>query len=251
VIKIQKLNKYSKLFHIISEVEDGNLSYYFNGQAADKNVVFQNRKKFFKKIGADINKTVGIWVEGEDKVLIADPRLAGVSMKDKEHAVRCDALITNQNNLYLFLLIADCLPVILYDPENVALGIVHVGWKGADLEIAKKALVKMEEEYNTNPESVVVGFGPCARRNSFIKENPSQKDDPRWKDFLEKVDGSKFKVDVAGFCRKQLLDSGVKSENIFDCGLDTIADIRFFSHFRQNKKPHGRQGRFACVVGLR
>src|SRR3989344_1015483 len=105
-MQIPKLSELEGLFHSISESEDGNLSYFFNGQAADKNKVSENRKKYFEKIGIDINKTVGIWVEGEDRVLVADPMQAGISMTDKEHAVRCDALITKQRNLFLFLLIA-------------------------------------------------------------------------------------------------------------------------------------------------
>jgi len=249
-MQIPKLSELEGLFHSISESEDGNLSYFFNGQAADKNNVFENRKKFFEIIGIDINKTIGIWVEGEDRVLVVDPMQAGISMTDKEHAVRCDALITNKKNLYLFLLIADCLPVILYDPTKQVLGIVHVGWRGADLEIVKKTLNHMEEVYGTDPKDLIIGFGPSARKESYIKENPSQKDDLKWKDFLEEVSDGKFKVDVSGFCRQQLLDLGVLKGNIFDCGIDTISDIRFFSHYRQNKLAHTNQGRFACVVSL-
>lgn len=250
MIKIAGLDKYSDIFHMVSDTTDGNLSFFFNGQAADSNKVANNRENFFKKIGVDIAKTVGIWVEGEDRVLVADRDVAGISMIDKEHALRCDALVTNQKNLYLFLLIADCLPVILYDPKNVALGIVHVGWRGADLEIVKKTLKLMKKEYATDPAHVIVGFGPAARKNSFVKTNPSQKNDPRWQDFLEKTDDENFKVDVVGFCKSQLLDSGVLSQNIYDCDIDTITDINFFSHYRQNNQPHPQQGRFACVVGL-
>ncbi|KKQ25665.1 MAG: Multi-copper polyphenol oxidoreductase, laccase [Candidatus Woesebacteria bacterium GW2011_GWA1_37_8] len=250
MVQIPNLLKYPNLFHTISDAKDGNLSYFFNGQAADKDKVSENRKKFFEKIGIDINKTIGIWVEGEDRVLVADPMQAGISMTDKEHAVRCDALITKQRNLFLFLLIADCLQVILFDPKNKALGIVHVGWRGADLEIVKKTLNRMEEVYRTDPKDLIVGFGPSARKENYIKENPGQINDVRWKDFLEEVGDGKFKVDVSGFCRHQLLDSGVLNSNIYDSGIDTVTDNRFFSHYRQNILPHDKQGRFACVVGL-
>ena len=245
-----KVKSYNGLKYFFSEVGDGNLSFHFNGQASDDETVAKNRKKFFKKIGIDLDNTVGIWVEGSDRVLVADPSLAGVGMTDKEHAVRCDALLTNKKNLFLFLLIADCLPVILYDPQNQAVGIVHVGWKGADLELPKKVIAKMVSEYGTDPEKLIVGFGPSARKESFIKKSPSQKNDPRWRKFLERVGSDEFKVDVAGFCREQLRDMGVLKENIFDCGINTVTDTRFFSHYRQNKLPHNLQGRFACVVGL-
>lgn len=248
--KIDGLSKFPNLKYFLSEVGDGNLSFHFNCQSADEKKVAKNREKFFKKIGIDIDKTVGIWVEGSDRVLVADPTSAGFSMKDKEHAVRCDALITNKKELFLFLLIADCLPVILFDPKKEAVGIVHVGWKGVDLELPKKVVAKMVDEYSTYPQNLIVGFGPAARKDSFIKINPSQKYDVRWKSFLEEVGEVDFKVDVVGFCREQLIECGVLPKNIFDCGIDTALDLRYFSHYRQKNQPHSQQGRFACIVGL-
>lgn len=251
MVKIPGLERFPKLIYAISTVADGNMSYFFNGLQADIKEVKNNRSKFFNQIGIPIDKTVGIWVEGEDRILVADPLQAGISMTDKEHAVRCDALITNKKDLYLFLLIADCLPVILYDPEKNALAIVHVGWKGAHLEIVKKTIKRMEEEFNINAKDLTVGFGPAARKESFIKENPSQKSDPRWADFVEDMGDSFYRVDVPGFCRHQLIECGVMEENIFDCGIDTVVDKNFYSHYRDDEKSHSDQGRFACAVGLK
>src|SRR4030042_5999924 len=43
----------------------------------------------------------------------------------------CDALITDQENLFLVVQVADCLPVFLFDSRTKLLGLAHIGWGGA------------------------------------------------------------------------------------------------------------------------
>ena len=87
--------------------------------------------------------------------------------------------------------------------------------------------------------------------DSYIKENPSQLNDPRWKGFVKNAEGINYMVDFVGLAKKQLLDAGVKKENIFESGIDTVKDKRFYSHVRDGSKDLKYQGRFACVVGIR
>jgi polyphenol oxidase len=165
--------------------------------------------------------------------------------------------MTNEKGIYLFLLVADCLPVILYDQKIQVVAMVHAGWKGVDLEIARKAVEKLQNIYGSKPKDVVVGIGPRAHKVSFIKENPAQKDDPRWKDFIDRVrpcqygKGGFYKVDLLGFTKKQLMDAGILQRNIYVSDVDTVKDKRFFSHVREGNLAIEKQGRFACVVGIK
>lgn len=215
-----------------------------------KNAV-ANRKKFFEKIYLDIKKSACMWVTHGDQVIEPPSVSIGESMFDYRSAVKVDGLTTNKIGLNLFLLIADCLPIILYDPVQNAAGLIHAGWKGVDLEISKKAVKHFEAQYDSLPGNLIVGIGPCAYKDSFIKENPSQKNDPRWEGFIEKVGLNQYSIDLVGFTKKQLTDVGVKEENIFESGIDTVKDERFFSHVREGDGPINKQGRFACVVGLK
>ena len=250
--RLPQLVKFRNLLHTFSTVEDGNMANSILGKVTNFNLVLQNRKKFLESIKIPLNSTICMWAEGKDSVLIADPKDAGVSISDYKFAVRTDSLITNQKGLYLFLLVADCAPIIIYDPINEAVGIVHAGWKGANMEIVKKAVESLGDKYKCNPKNLIVGIGPCARKDSYILENPSQVNDPKWKGFVTVQDGdrSMYEVDFVGLCKKQLKDVGVSEKNIYDCGVDTIKDKRFFSHYRDKVKPLNEQGRFACVVGL-
>jgi len=251
VYQIRGLLNYKDLFHAFSTKDEGNMANAILGKTADFKKVLESRENFLDKLGIPIDHCICMQVLGEDKFEVADPSSAGASLKDYKKAIKTDALITDKSGLYLFLLTADCAPVILFDRVRKTLCLVHVGWKGADLEIVKKVLRKLKDLYGSEPKDLVAGIGPAARRNSYIKENPSQISDIKWQPFLEKATNGGYKVDFIGLLKKQLLDVGIKGENIFDCGIDTVKDTRFFSHLRESKLPIGAQGRFACVVGLK
>src|SRR3990167_9644945 len=248
--QIPELLRFPKLFHSFSTIDEGNMANSILYKVRNFDQVVKNREKFLSKPGLSIDSCICMWVQHRDRVTIADQKVAGVSMRDYDYAVKVDGLVTNEKGLYLFLLVADCLPLIIYDPKKEIVANVHAGWKGVDLEIAKKAVKKMKAEYECKPKNIVVGIGPCVYKESFVKENPSQKDDPRWSEFINKV-GPYYEVDLVGFTKKQLIDCGVAEENIFDSKIDTIRDKHFFSHFRDAKEGHKDKGRFASVVGLR
>jgi YfiH family protein len=245
--QLPSLLKFPSLVHGFSTVDEGNMSFKFG----NKKQVINNRKKFLGKLDISIDDCVASWVTHGDIVVVADEKLKGISMWDYKKAVRVDGLVTAQKGLFLFLLIADCLPVILYDPKKEVIGVVHVGWKGADINIANEAIKKLGDKYRVEPSNLVVGFGPAALKDSFIKESPSQIDDPMWQVFLEEVGNDKYKVDFVGLCKKQLLNAGIKENNILESGIDTVKDKRFFSHHRDSGKDLRKQGRFACVVGIK
>lgn len=71
-----------------------------------------------------------------------------------------DAIITNEKNVPLVILTADCVPVVLVDTENKAVGLAHAGWRGTYGKICEETLKSMQENYNTNPENVVAIIGP-------------------------------------------------------------------------------------------
>ena len=221
-----------------------------NEVECDFKKVLQSRRRFLERSGIDMNKTVCMGVTHGFDIVEADPKLAGVSTLDYHKAIKVDGLMTDKKDLYLFLLIADCLPMIIYDPVRRAVALVHAGWKGVDGNIAGKAIEKFMFKFKSKAEDIIVGIGPCARKESFIKENPEQSNDLRWKDFIVHVGDDKYQIDLAGFTTKQLIEGGVGKENIIDCYIDTVRDNRFFSYVREKNLPFGQQGRFACVIGL-
>ena len=44
---------------------------------------------------------------------------------------KADAVITNQKNLPIAVLTADCVPILIYDNKKRIVAAIHAGWKGA------------------------------------------------------------------------------------------------------------------------
>lgn len=198
----------------------------------DKVIVNSNRRKFLGKLGLRLEDCVFMSLNhGTD--------IGEVGIKDEGQTFGCDAMVTRDKGVVLFMLTADCFPVVVYDIKKVAL--VHLGYKNAGVGLIQKVLKMFDKD-------ISVFVGPGIRRESYIFEDVVQKDDPQWQPFLEKTSDGKWMVDLAGFIRKQTGEMGVT--NIEDCGIDTAKDLNYFSHYRavRSREP---EGRFATVVMMK
>jgi len=71
-----------------------------------------------------------------------------------------DALITNAPGVAIGVKTADCVPVLLADPERRAVAAVHAGWRGTAASIVQAAVRRMAQEYATRPEDLHAMIGP-------------------------------------------------------------------------------------------
>ena len=120
--QIPQLKKFPNLVHGFSTRSEGDMSLRF-GQ---KEKVIKNRKKFLKKLNISLSDCV---------VMKASHSTRIITVNFPDNLVVADGLMTDKKSLYLFLLIADCLPIILYDPKKEILGLVHAGWRNTNNRI--------------------------------------------------------------------------------------------------------------------
>lgn len=71
-----------------------------------------------------------------------------------------DGLITQEKYLALVILVADCVPVIIYDQDVGAVGVFHAGWRGVANSIVPMGIEKMRDEFNCNIASLKAFIGP-------------------------------------------------------------------------------------------
>ena len=162
----------------------------------------------------------------------------------------CDALITNQPMIPLAVMVADCAPVILYDPNRLAVGIAHAGWRGAAGRIVSQTIKAMTKEFDCQPADIWVGIGPCLQAFSLeVSTDVAKQVEAQ---FVQQPAvhydlGDKPHLDIPFMVKQQVLDTGVHLSHIEDMRLDTLTNQRFFSHRRQA----GQAGRFMGIVMLR
>ena len=90
-----------------------------------------------------------------------------------------DAIVTNKKNCAIGVVTADCLPVILYDPKNEAIGVIHAGWKGLSAGIISATIKKMTAHFQTDASTLQAYLGPSAGvccyevKNDFLSHFPA------------------------------------------------------------------------------
>ena len=236
--QISALKRFSSLVHAFSTKSDGNMSFRFG----KKREVLKNREKFLTKLNIDLSRCVVMHASHSEKVLFVD---------SSDGSVDVDGSITKKKNLYLLLLIADCLPIILYDPKKEILGLVHAGWRNTDNRIVEKAVKKIIQEFGSKPSDIKVAIGPAIHKESYIFDDLLQKNSKEWRKYVKKLRDGRLSVDLIGYTKEQLTIFGINPNNIFNSGVDTAKDQRFYSHYRDSRSNAGDSGRFVCVVGLR
>lgn len=146
-----------------------------------------------------------------------------------------DWLATNQKQIGLGILTADCLPLIFYDKVKQAVGIAHAGWKGTVTGIAQKVIDVMRTNYGSHPSDITVFFGPsaCSCCYEVGKEFEAYMTDDQLKKSLIERDGKLF-FDTACYNTTLLLRAGVDKKNLdYHYHVCTICNHQFHSHRRK------------------
>jgi len=160
-----------------------------------------------------------------------------------------DGLLTNDPRVTLMLRLADCVPVLIYDPETHAIGLVHSGWRGSIGKITLVAIHQMMREFGSRPTDLRLALGPSIQPASNIwTQPPWQQQLPEWQPFIGQKDNQSV-VDLPGFIKATAVAAGVPEDNIEVSSEDTVSSEHYFSHTRSQKSGES-EGRFAVLFKL-
>lgn len=200
--------------------------------------VQENRRLFCSRIGIYAQQLADGYQVHEDKIRVAD--VPG-------YLEGYDALVTDQPGIFLAIGIADCAPVLIYDPVSGSVGAAHAGWRGTVLEIAGKTVRKMQELYGTDPAHCLAFIGTCIDAEHFeVGEEVAEHFDMSCKRYDRHRD--KYLVDLKKANKDQLLACGLKDEHIEVSPYSTVKDNDDYFSYR---KEGGNTGRMLAVVGIR
>jgi len=167
-----------------------------------------------------------------------------------------DGIITDTPGINLTLSFADCTPILIYDPIHKVIGNMHSGWKGTAKKIAQKAVLKMQSEYGSNPEDLIICIGPCIREDHFevqddVKEIYEREFSylGRNEDIIKDEDGKpgKYLINTTLVNKLILQEVGVREQNIYDSEICTVCKSDLVHSFRADKDKSGRN---VAILGL-
>lgn len=85
-----------------------------------------------------------------------------VSVFSTNLKVVSDGLLTTISDVPIGVVTADCVPVLLFDPDNHIVSAVHAGWKGTLSNIVTNAVTSMEKR-GSSSSSIVAAIGPAIK----------------------------------------------------------------------------------------
>ena len=153
-----------------------------------------------------------------------------------------DALVTDDPDVTLVCFTADCVPILMFDPEKRVVASVHAGWRGTAAKICASTVDAMRENFGCNPADIIVAIGPsigqcCYETDRDVADN--------FADSVKQKYGNKYKIDLKSANAEVLRSCGVNnidiSEDCTYCGHDM-----FFSH----RYTGGKRGSLAAFISL-
>ena len=148
-------------------------------------------------------------------------RVAVVSIGSPAQSAGVDAIVTRDRDVFLGIYVADCCAVFLVDPRRRAVGLVHSGKKGTFLNVVGQTVLRMAEEFGSDPVDLIAQLSPCIRPPHY-------------------------EVDFAAEIVAQLEQCGVRQ--VFDSGENTGSDLTRFYSYRMER---GRTGRMLALLALK
>ena len=156
-----------------------------------------------------------------------------------------DASWTRSMNTVCVVQTADCLPVVFARQDGTAVGVVHAGRRGIEIDL----LEKMTRQLG-NPSDLLVWIGPgiaaesypvsLEMRNHFLKNNPD------WPFVFAEGASGQFHMDLQRIAQMQLLRSGILLEHLSGALWNTFTDPQLHSARRDGE----HSGRMATVVWM-
>ncbi|GGC01457.1 laccase domain protein [Dyadobacter sediminis] len=157
-----------------------------------------------------------------------------------------DALITDKPHVQLAVTIADCTPILIFDPVHNSVAAIHAGWRGTVKHIVQKTVAALQKEYGTVPEHCYAYVGTCIDECSFeVGEEVAEHFDSLHKRPDET--SGKYFIDLKLANRDQLIHAGLKNENIEVSAYSTVLHNSDYFSYRHEK---GITGRMLATIGI-
>lgn len=161
-----------------------------------------------------------------------------------------DGLVTNVKSLPILCMVADCVPVLLWDGEHSVAGAIHCGWRSSVGDILKNALEKMES-LGAEPGSIRAAIGPSIGRCCFETDDDVPQAIEKYLRgdtlglFDRRGDG-KTMVDLRAANARRLMQLGLKADNIDISRECTVCSHEKYWSHRYTGGHRGSQG--AAIV---
>lgn len=165
-----------------------------------------------------------------------------------------DGLVTNEREIMLVTVYADCVPIYLVDTKHKAIGLCHSGWRGTVGKISQETLRMMKESFQTEAKDVVAAIGPSICQDCYevsedvVLEVVKSFGREYMGELAYEKENGKYQLNLWRANELALLQAGVPEHQIQTTDICTCCNSRYlFSH----RATAGRRGNLAAFLELK
>ncbi|MFO7951225.1 MAG: peptidoglycan editing factor PgeF [Bacillota bacterium] len=216
--------------------------------------VVENRNRFMRIFDYDYRfLTSSVQVHGTE-IGVFDKANRGEGALPETARRQCDALVTEEPGLPLAAYSADCqLIYFAAFRKKPVIALVHAGWRGTLGNIGGKTVNFFKHHYAVEPEILTAVLSPAICRRCYLvdQELSSKFQAAGWFDsaYLAPAAGEGFELDLAAVNTTQLIQSGIKKENIARTSWCTSCSTDLFYSYRRDQGLTGRMLGFIAIKG--
>ncbi|MDP2625170.1 MAG: polyphenol oxidase family protein [Candidatus Peregrinibacteria bacterium] len=241
LFQFANLSRFNDISHGINhrsseEKNNFNMSFDFG----DRSDVLANRARMMELVGGELQNLISSYQTHGDHVYVYR---TGEPIPNDE-IEDFDAFVSDAVGVGFMVKVADCQPILLYEPVRSVVGLVHSGWKGSLKNIVGKTVRSMQSEFGAKPGDIMVGIGPSLGPCCAEFSNPEEELNEEALHYLQPGN----RVDFWALTKAQLQSEGVLLQNIETAEICTVCEKdRWFSY----RGCDGDEGRFGAILGLR
>ncbi|MHB1777670.1 MAG: polyphenol oxidase family protein [Acidimicrobiales bacterium] len=216
----------------------------------DPAAVLENRRRAVAAFGARLDDLVlAEQVHGAGVAVVAAGERGRGTLDRGDVVPGVDALVTVDDRVVLTILVADCVPLVLVDPDAGVLGCVHAGWRGTVGRVVERCVETMVG-LGARPAHLQAGIGPAIAATAYpvgadvvaaVRRSLPELADA----VLSPARPGSFTLDLWEATRRALVGCGLDPGGVHLTDVAT-GDRRLFSDRRA--RPCGRFGLLARLA---
>lgn len=127
----------------------------------DPKCVEQNRRLLCERLGISNDHLIVPHQTHDTRTLVIDEQFLSLDEASRKEALEgIDAVCTNIPGVCVCVSTADCIPILIQDKVRNVVAAVHAGWRGTVARIVEATMKVLSTTYGTNPSDCVAVIGP-------------------------------------------------------------------------------------------
>nr|WP_284700601.1 peptidoglycan editing factor PgeF [Thermoanaerobacterium sp. R66] len=217
----------------------------------DKESVYENFNRICHVANINYNDMVFSNQIHSDGIRIVNESDKGKNFGESD-IKNADALMTNERGIPIVTFYADCTPLYFLDPVKNVIALAHAGWRGTVKEIGPKTVKTMVTAFGSDKKDILAAVGPaigfcCYEVGKDVADEISRLNINIDDVLLDKGDG-KWMLNLEMTNYYELINCGIKDENITISGLCTSCNIDEFYSYRRDKGITGSMAAFMELI---